>query len=240
MTRTQLDQVFQPFVQAEVSASRRFGGTGLGLSISKSLAEAMGGSLSATSEPGKGSTFVARVRLFAHRAARGIEVATTRQREGHDAPTAPAPPLETLAAGPSTDRPLAGLSIVVVDDSALVRVVLERLLVTSGANVATAASAMEALDLLERRGASGAPDVVVMDVEMAEIDGLEATRRLRRLPGCASIPVLALTGHTDPETHERVLGAGMQACMTKPIERHELVATIARWSRPASTGKSGA
>ncbi len=231
MTPAQLEQVFQPFVQAEVSTSRRFGGTGLGLSISKSLAEAMGGSLSATSEEGKGSVFVARVRVMAPRPAHVVEVATTARGATRGAHAVADVSLE---AQQPAKRPLEGISVVVVDDSGLLRSMLERLLISAGAAVATAASAQDALELVASRAAGDRPDVVLMDVEMQDVDGLEATRRLRQLSGCAQIPVLALTGHSDPETHERAIAAGMQECLTKPIDRTTLVEAVERWTQRAA------
>ncbi|MFZ5442413.1 MAG: ATP-binding protein [Myxococcota bacterium] len=196
-----LPRLFEKFVQADSSTSRRFGGTGLGLAISKRLVELMGGSLGARSEQGVGSTF-----FFALPLVPVVEVA-------REEPAA-------RALGPLVRR-----RVLVAEDNtvnqALARRVLERL----GCEVRLAANGREALDAVREQ----APDLVLMDCQMPELDGYDATRAIRAWEAetrRARLPIVALTASAFADEVARCLDAGMDDVITKPFKPAQLEAFL--------------
>jgi signal transduction histidine kinase/ActR/RegA family two-component response regulator len=202
-----LARLFQPFTQADASIHRRYGGTGLGLSICRRLTELMGGTLGADSQPGQGSTF-------------WVELPFPRAQ-------APAEAAAAAAAKPQAGRrPLAGRRVMVVDDNPLNRRLAEWVLTEEGATALLVDSAVAALAQL---GTGPAPvDAVLMDLQMPELDGLEATRRLRQQPGHATLPILACTADTSPQTRATALAAGATDFLPKPVDVDDLVAALVR------------
>jgi CheY-like chemotaxis protein/HPt (histidine-containing phosphotransfer) domain-containing protein len=193
-------ELFQPFVQADSSTTRLYGGTGLGLMICRSLVTAMGGEIGLESTPGHGSRFWFELPLE-----RGDAVVAA-ERTG-------------LAAAPI--RPL---EVLVADDVAANRELLGEILRRHGHAVRFAEDGAVAVALT----AEAAPDVVLMDIQMPVLDGIEATRRIRRLPGPAGrVPILALTANVMADDRERYLAAGMDRCLTKPVIWPELFAALA-------------
>jgi len=197
--------VFTPFVQADASTTRRFGGTGLGLSIMRGLVTRMGGEVGLRSEVGRGSEFWAIVWL-------GLPSAAAR------ASTGPA----ALTASAGVPR-LVGARILVVDDNEINRDVAERVLVTEGAVVTTAADGTEALALL--RAAPDAFDVVLMDIQMPLLDGNAATMAIRRELGL-DLPILGVTASALVAERRRSLDAGMNDFITKPIHPDTLIQMV--------------
>ena len=206
-----LESVFEPFVQAESSTTRRFGGTGLGLTISRGFARAMGGDIHATSRYGHGTTFC--VRLPAGELA-GVPMLAPAQLAA--AAHAEAKPAE---AG-SWQFPPA--RILVVDDGVENRQLLRVVLEEAGLAIDEAENGQVALD----RVAAGRYDLVLMDMQMPVLDGVAATRALRDR-GC-TLPVIALTANAMKGFEREIESAGFSGFMTKPIDIDALLDELAR------------
>jgi PAS domain S-box-containing protein len=198
-------RIFQRFDQGDASTTRRFGGSGLGLAITKRLAEMMEGEVGFTSVEGQGSTF-------------WFEVAAE--------PTAP-----QVRRSDELTPVLEGLRVLVVEDNATNRMIATKLLESLGAAVETAADGYLGVEAAERGGF----DLILMDVQMPGIDGLEAARRIRALGGAAAAtPIVALTANVLAHQQRRYLDAGMDGVVGKPISPGALVAEIARLSAAAA------
>jgi PAS domain S-box-containing protein len=198
-----LPQLFTKFEQGDASTTRRFGGTGLGLSITKYLVELMGGRIGVVSQPGEGSCFWAEIPF----------------KLGDAAQLMPAAPVGYQGAR------LQGISVLLVDDSDINLQVAGRLLELEGATVQQARNGLQALELVQQRNDF---DIVLMDVQMPVMDGLEATRRIRKLPDRHGLPIVALTaGNTDTE-HRRARQAGLMDIIAKPIDPEVLVQRVRR------------
>ncbi len=206
----QLATLGQPFTQGDGSITRRFGGTGLGLAISRHLIDLMGGTFSCDSNPGVGSRF--RFELTFARAAQDAVA---------EAPGEPLPP-----AGPR----LVGLHCLVADDSHMNRDVVERALRREGASATLAADGREALECLRAEPAGFA--VVLMDIQMPVMDGLEATRAIREELGARDLPVIAFTAGVLPDQRQAARDAGIDDFLAKPVDLEELVAVLQRWTTP--------
>ena len=197
------DHLFQRFHQADGSTARRFGGSGLGLAITRSLAELMGGTVGFTSREGEGSTF-------------WLDVS---------APVAEAAVIPEPSSDAASSAPLEGLRILVVEDNPTNRLVAGKILEGLGASVASAEDGALGVQAV----AGECYDLVLMDIQMPEMDGVEATRRIRALgDAAAATPIIGLTANA--MAHQRVayLEAGMDGVAAKPISPADLIAEIAR------------
>jgi CheY-like chemotaxis protein len=191
--------LFERFHQGDSSTTRRFGGSGLGLAITRRLAQMMGGEVGFTSFDGKGSTF-------------WMEI---------EAPATDAPAIQIA---PSAGM-LNGLRILVVDDNATHRMIASKILEIVGAEVSAAESGV----LGVAAATAKAFDLVLMDVQMPDIDGLEATRRIRALGGpLGAVPIIALTANALSHQRASYVVAGMDGMVAKPIAPTLLFAEIAR------------
>jgi PAS domain S-box-containing protein len=197
--------IFEAFTQADGSITRRYGGTGLGLTIAARLVGLMGGRLWLESHPQQGSTFHFTVPCAAGE------------------PGVPRDPDEAGTGAPAVRLP--GLTLLVAEDNLVNRTLIARVLQRQGHRVVEARDGMEALDAVAR----GSIDVVLLDLEMPRMDGLEALRRIRELDRRTArhTPVVALTAHAMPGDRERCLAAGMDGYVAKPIRRSTLFAAIA-------------
>ena len=210
--RTELDRLFRPFEQADASTTRTHGGTGLGLAVSRRLAERLGGSLTADSVPHVGSTFTLRLPA--------APAAAPRDR-----------PADASAAGPPSTAgrggagPLAGLRVLLAEDTEDNRRLLSFFLTRDGAAVELAENGRQAVDRLLAGPAGGPPvDVVLMDMQMPVLDGYEATRELRARSYAG--PIVALTAHAMAGDADVCLTAGCDAYAAKPITREALAAAV--------------
>jgi signal transduction histidine kinase/ActR/RegA family two-component response regulator len=206
-----LEAVFEPFRQADGSSTRLHGGLGLGLSIVKHLVEAHGGAVSAQSAgEGSGATFCVRLPIVTSPGG-AIEVPTERRR--------PVPTMDLVAA-----QSLEGMSVLVVDDDEQSRLVVAAHLEAYNADVRTAPSTAEALDVLQNEHV----DVLLADIAMPGEDGYALIRKLRSLDSPTRlIPAAALTAFARNEDRQQALQAGFQLHLTKPIDAQTLVSAVA-------------
>lgn len=203
----EIARLFKPFSQADASMTRRYGGTGLGLAICKRLAELMDGDIAVSSRPGRGSTFVVKLWLKTGTPADLPAMAETR-------PDLPRPHYE-------------GVCVLVVDDQPFNRDVVEGLLEAVGIAAYVAGDGREALDLLSL--GSEVFDLVLMDIQMPIMDGLTATRVIRKLDGFEALPIIAMTAHTMTREREQALAAGMSDHIGKPFDEAGFYHVLAKW-----------
>ena len=211
ISEDQAAKLFQPFTQADSSTNRKYGGTGLGLALTRGLCSAMGGKFELTeSAIGKGSTFVASVH---------VELSTRPEfTPGLGA---------RFVMGPDLNRDesqlLFGMKILLIEDSPdnqrLIQIILGRL----GAQIEIASDGMEGV----AKALSNTHDLVLMDIQMPKMDGMEAVARLRELK--YSIPIIALTAHAMKDHRQKALAAGFTDFLSKPIQKQAMVETLERY-----------
>jgi signal transduction histidine kinase/CheY-like chemotaxis protein len=204
ISKAQLKRLFQPFVQADASISHQYGGTGLGLAISLGLVNAMKGRIWVESELGVGSEFFFEVSF-------GLDTRLL-SRDSEEERVVPAPVHRNL-------------HVLVIEDDKVNRLIANRLLSRRGHRVSEAASAMAGLEIIGREH----PDLVLMDLQLPGMGGLDAMKNLRAWPGSASrTPIIALTAHVLVGDRERCLTLGMDGYVSKPFTADSLHAEITR------------
>jgi PAS domain S-box-containing protein len=203
ISREDLERLFRPFAQANAATSRRFGGTGLGLSICKSLVEMMGGKIWAESEVGKGSTFLIVVRL----------------------PLADEVPADLDSSDMVTGAASRSLRVLLVEDNPANQKLATYILWDRGHVVEVAGNGQEAILLMEH----SQYDVILMDVQMPGMNGLEATAAIRsREAGPNRVPIIAMTARAMQGDRDRCLAAGMNGYLPKPVNAKEMVSLVER------------
>jgi CheY-like chemotaxis protein len=218
-----LQQLFNAFEQADNSTTRRFGGTGLGLAISRHLAELMQGEISVSSQLGGGSEFRFVVRLQAADAA----AAPARASSLADAPT-------DGVAERSLRAQYAGQRVLLAEDNPVNQLVASELLLAVGLQVDVADNGLQAIEL----AASTRYAAILMDVQMPQLDGLQAARAIRQLATGRQVPILAMTANAFSEDRAACLAAGMNDHIAKPVVPERLYELLLRWFRapPPITG----
>lgn len=206
MTREQLGRLYDPFVQADTSTTRKYGGTGLGMAITQRLVALLGGILQVDSVPGLGSRFEV---LLPYRE------------------TVLPPVTNHLPERREDGRHLQDLRILVAEDNDINRLVLEDLLTGEGAVAVLVENGRLAVEAVKNH--PDGFDLVLMDVQMPEMDGLEATQRILAI--VPQLPIIGQTAHAFPEDHERCRAAGMIDTLSKPLTHSTLVAKVLHHAR---------
>jgi PAS domain S-box-containing protein len=197
-------RIFLPFEQADSSTTRRFGGTGLGLAISRRLVAMMGGTIGVHSTAGQGATFWVELPL------RATGVPAVAVGAGHDATGAPS---------------LDGVHVLLAEDNEVNQEVARAILAHAGAVVDLAVDGQSAVELASRCRY----DLILMDMQMPRVDGLEATRRIREMPQHAHTPIVAMTANVFAEDQQACADAGMNDHLPKPMDARVMVSTVRRW-----------
>ncbi len=195
---SKLKQLFKAFQQADNSITRRFGGTGLGLTITKYLVELMSGSIDVSSEPDKGSTFTVNIPILSKSITETGNNPSAMEHSGRV------------------------LNMLVVEDTHSNQMVIQLLLSRQGHNVYIANNGKEAVDFVKEN--KQPLDLILMDISMPQMDGITATKILRR--DGFTIPIIALTAHALENDKERCLSAGMDSFLSKPIRKRDLNSTL--------------
>ncbi len=203
-----LQKLFNAFQQVDNSTSKNYGGTGLGLAISREFCKMMDGDIGVESEEGKGSTFWFRIKL-----ALGDSALAAKTKKEQNLSIA-----GTLHA--------VHARVLLVDDNATNRKVASQILMKAGCEVLMASSGQEAINVLQKDSNF---DLVLMDIQMPEMDGMETTRRLKVLNLASLPPIVAMTAYAMKEDRERFLAAGMDDYLAKPIRAQQIIAMVSRW-----------
>jgi len=231
MTPEQIERLFESFSQADSSITRRFGGTGLGLVISKNLVEMMGGDIQVQSTPGKGSSFIFTVCLGQ---ATQADIRHMKSLGGVKAFDTAGDAAAATRQWITDTKGIRGAQVLLVEDNDINRQIAVEFLEKAGLIVTEAVNGAEAV---QRVGSWPQPyDLILMDIQMPVMDGLNATRRIRQLEGSTQDvpPIVAMTAHAMTGDREKSLAAGMNDHLTKPIDPEVLQKMLLKWIPAAS------
>ncbi|WP_165833295.1 response regulator [Azospira sp. I13] len=212
-----LDHLYQAFQQVDASTTRKHGGTGLGLTITQRLAHLMDGEVGVESTPGQGSTF-----WFTAWLERGQPVSAAESKVFKNTEA-------------DLRARFSGARLLLAEDDPINQDVALTLLADTGLIVDVADDGEQAVDLAPR----GSYDLILMDMQMPKIDGLEAAATIRQHPACATIPILAMTANAFDEDRRRCLAAGMNGFIAKPVDPDQLFATLFQWLARSRTSPAG-
>ncbi|MCL2120444.1 MAG: ATP-binding protein, partial [Planctomycetaceae bacterium] len=226
-----IERLFLPFVQSDASMTRKYGGTGLGLAISKNLVEMMGGSIWCESRTGQGTTFFFTINF-------GLPADERQTKEIQDDAEAVVRGDLNYTEKRKTDKQrtkeieipesLHGLPILLAEDNKINQMVARELLKRKGFEVDIANNGKEAVDMLSQKHYG----VILMDIQMPEMDGFQATELIRKNPRYTELPIIAMTAHAMAGYRDLCLEAGMNDYTTKPIVPETLYELIVRWGKP--------
>ncbi len=206
LSSEQVAGLFRPFSQADASTTRRYGGSGLGLSICKRIVELMNGEITVESVPKQGSTF------------------TVTAQFGYAAQMAESEPDAELPAFHWNQR----VRLLVVEDNQINLMIMQEILTRSGILVSSATNGREAVEAVSG-GGEARFDAILMDIQMPEMDGYEATRLIRRQWSAEELPIIAMTAHALSEEVQNCLDAGMNDHLAKPVDVEKLYSRLRRW-----------
>lgn len=226
LSQEQMSHLFKSFTQVDTSTTRQYGGTGLGLSIAKRLTEMMGGEVGVESDIDVGSTFWFTIPVTIAEGATVLSAPNTGARLNDEA-TKTQHYEQAVAADVSTIR---GASILLVEDDELNLEVENALLKDAGFLVDVATNGVEAINKVKQKSY----DVVLMDVQMPVMDGLTATREIRRLPEGSNLPIIAMTASATQADQENCLAAGMNDHVAKPVVPQYLWRKMLKWVTPSA------
>ncbi len=207
---SKLSVIFSEFGQADDSTTRLHGGTGLGLSICQQLAQAMGGDITVTSQVSKGSTFTVTLPLMVGNA--------------------------SLYSSPTNTDSLKNKCILLAEDNGVNQILMKKILERLQIKTLIANDGLEAIQIFERSLDSKQPiDLILMDCQMPQLDGLESTRHIRKLPQGKHIPIIAITANSSPQDRQEIASSGMNDMISKPVDRNQLEHLLVQYMSHSNT-----